>query len=321
MNIPISKPIIGDEEISAVTNVLKSGKLTSGVQVQRFELEFANYCGTDYAIATNSGTSALHAALIASGIGHGDEVIVPSFSFIATASSVSMTGATPVFVDVDNFTYNINPCKIEDKITSKTRAVLGVHLFGQPFDVKFLRDICCDNNLLLIEDAAQAHGAMINNQKVGSFGDFGCFSFYATKNMMTGEGGMITTNSKEYARRLKLIINHGQSDKYLHTALGYNYRMTDISAAIGIAQLNKLNIFNNKRRKNAQYYDGHIHISTGIDIPAIIISAYSLFAEFVFHGQGARTSDEMNSPDQRRFDSREGVGIEPDAESPHCRDR
>lgn len=305
MNIPISKPIIGDEEISAVVNVLKSGKLASGTQVQRFEIEFADYCGTKYAVATNNGTSALHATLIAAGIGKYDEVIIPSFSFIATASSVSMTGAKPIFVDVDNFTYNINPCKILDKITPRTKAILGVHLFGQPFDVKSIRDICEDYGLILIEDAAQAHGAMVNNKKVGSFGTMGCFSFYATKNMMTGEGGMITTNDKKLNERLRKIINHGQTEKYLHTFLGYNYRMTDISAALGIEQLKKLNKFNNARRENAHYYDGHIHWASGVDIPLTIPENYHVYHQYALR---VTHNCSMTRPNFIKYLTEKGIG-------------
>ena len=272
--------MIGKDEIFAVSNVLESGLLASGEQVKKFEMEFANYCGTEYAVATNNGTTALHAALLSVGIGPGDEVIVPAFSFIASATAVSMTGAKPIFVDVDGFTYNINPLKIHEKITSKTKAILGVHLFGQPFDVKYIQEICESHNLMLIEDAAQAHGAMVNNKKIGGFGDVGCFSFYATKNMTTGEGGMITTNNKSLYERLKLLINHGQSEKYLHTSLGYNYRMTDIAAAIGRVQLLKLDAFNDARRKNAEYYNNHIK-ANGIILPEVSCNTHHVYHQYV----------------------------------------
>jgi len=258
VQIPIARPIIGDEEIAAVSAVLKSGMLAQGEKVAEFERAFADLCGTTHAIAINNGTSALHAALLAAEIGYGDEVIVPSFSFIATASCVSMCGATPIFCDVDEQTYNINPLQIEERITPKTKAVIGVHLFGQPFDVQEVQQICQEHNLVLIEDAAQAHGALFNSERVGGFGHFGCFSFYATKNMTTGEGGMVTTNEKAMAERLRQIINHGQIEKYLHTRLGYNYRMTDIVAAIGLVQLKKLEKFNRRRRKNAEFFNVNI---------------------------------------------------------------
>jgi len=278
--IPIAKPIIGKDELLAVSAVLESGLLASGKQVERFEMEFADYCGTEYAVATNNGTSALHAALLAAKIGPGDEVIVPAFSFIASATAVSMTGAKPVFVDVDGFTYNINPLKIHEKITSKTKAILGVHLFGQPFNVKYIQEICESHNLILIEDAAQAHGAKVNNKKVGGFGDMGCFSFYATKNMTTGEGGVITTDNKLFYERLKLLINHGQSEKYLHTSLGYNYRMTDIAAVIGRVQLSKLDIFNNARCKNAEYYNHNIK-ADGIILPEVSCNTHHVYHQYV----------------------------------------
>ena len=259
MQIPVARPAIGQDEISAATAVLESGKLAAGEHVAEFEKLFADYCSTTHAIAVNNGTAALHAALLAADIGHGDEVIVPSFSFFATASAVSMTGAKPVFADVNEQTFNVDPLKVENCITSKTKAVIGVHLFGQPFDVEGVQQVCQSHNLILIEDAAQAHGASYNGAKTGGFGQFGCFSFYATKNMTTGEGGMVTTNEKAFAERLRLIINHGQSEKYLHTRIGYNYRLTDIAAAIGIIQLKKLEKFNNRRRKNAEYFDTHLN--------------------------------------------------------------
>ena len=258
MQIPIAHPIIGDEEVAAVSAVLKSGMLAQGEKVAEFERAFADLCGTTHAIATNNGTSALHAALLAAEIGYGDEVIVPSFSFIATASCVSMCGAIPIFCDVDEQTYNIDPLQIEERITPKTKAVIGVHLFGQPFDIQEVQQICQEHNLIQIEDAAQAHGALFNSERVGGFGHFGCFSFYATKNMITGEGGMVTTNEKTMVERLRQIINHGQIEKYLHTRLGYNYRMTDIAAAIGLVQLKKLEKFNRRRRKNAEFFNENI---------------------------------------------------------------
>ena len=280
MQIPIARPAIGQDEISAVTAVLESGKLAAGEHVAEFEKLFADYCGTTHAIAINNGTAALHAALLAADIGHGDEVIVPAFSFIATATAVSMTGAKPVFADVNEQTFNIDPLKVEDCITSKTKAIIGVHLFGQPFDIQGIQHICESHNLTLIEDAAQAHGAMWNKEKTGGFGQFGCFSFYATKNMTTGEGGMVTTSEKVSAERLRLLINHGQSEKYLHTRIGYNYRMTDIAAAIGIIQLKKLEKFNNRRRKNAEYFDAHIKVK-GLRTPFVSPGMHHVYHQYV----------------------------------------
>jgi perosamine synthetase len=280
VQIPVARPAIGQDEISAVTAVLESGMLAAGERVAEFEKKFADYCGTTHAVAINNGTAALHAALLAANIGVGDEVIVPSFSFIATASAVSMTGAKPIFVDVNEQTFGIDPAQVEGSVTPKTKAVIGVHLFGQPFDVPGIQQVCESHNLTLIEDAAQAHGAMYNGEKTGGFGQFGCFSFYATKNMTTGEGGMVTTSDKAYNERLRLLINHGQSEKYLHTRLGYNYRMTDVAAAIGLVQLKKLEKFNMRRRKNAEYYDTHISVK-GLVTPAVAQGMHHVYHQYV----------------------------------------
>ncbi len=278
--IPIARPAIGQDEILAVTEVLESGMLAAGERVAQFEQKFADYCSTTHAIAINNGTAALHAALLAIDIGLGDEVIVPSFSFIATATSVSMCGARPVFADVDEQTFNIDPARIEEKITEKTRAVIGVHLFGQPFDVDAVKKICDTRNLKLIEDAAQAHGALYNGAKVGGLSNLGCFSFYATKNMITGEGGMVTTNDRALADRVRLIVNHGQKEKYLHTRLGYNYRMTDMAAAIGLVQLRKLDKFNLRRRKNAEYYNANLSVK-GLITPKVMQGTSPVYHQYV----------------------------------------
>ena len=280
MQIPVARPAIGQDEISAVTAVLESGMLAAGERVAEFERNFADYCGTTHAVAINNGTAALHAALLAADIGQGDEVIVPSFSFFATASAVSMTGAKPIFVDVNEQTFNIDPAQVENQINPKTKAVIGVHLFGQPFDAQGIKQVCESHNLTLIEDAAQAQGAMCNGEKTGALGHMGCFSFYATKNMTTGEGGMVTTSEKALNERLRLLINHGQSEKYLHTRLGYNYRMTDVAAAIGLVQLKKLEKFNTRRRKNAEYYDTHISVK-GLITPAVAQGMHHVYHQYV----------------------------------------
>jgi perosamine synthetase len=303
-NIPVARPAIGQEEISAVTAVLQSGMLASGERVVEFEKKFADYCGTTHAVAINNGTAAIHAALLAADIGPGDEVIVPTFSFVATASAVSMCGAKPVFVDVDEQSFNINPQQVGERVTPKTKAVIGVHLFGQPFDVRAIQEICESHNLKLIEDAAQAHGALYHGEKVGGFGHFGCFSFYATKNMITGEGGMVTTSEKAYNERLRLIINHGQSEKYLHTRLGYNYRMTDIGAALGIVQLKKLDKFNTRRRKNAEYYNTHLSVK-GLITPVV-----SPDVSHVYHQYVLRLTDDfpMNRAEFIDYLKAKGIG-------------
>jgi perosamine synthetase len=253
--IPISKPIIGKEEHKAVAEVLESGMLAQGDVVKEFEDKFAAYIDVDYAIAINSGTAALHTALASIGIKNGDEVITTSFSFFATASCVLMQNAKPIFVDIDPGTYNIAQSEIEEKISKRTKAIIPVHLYGQPCKMKEIMDIAEEHNLKVIEDAAQAHGAEYDGGKSGSIGDIGVFSFYSTKNIITGEGGMITTNDAGIAERAKMIRNHGQRERYLHECLGYNYRMTNIAAAIGLAQLKKLDKLNEGRINNARYYD------------------------------------------------------------------
>jgi perosamine synthetase len=280
MQIPIARPVVGPDEVAAVSDVLMSGMLAQGEKVAEFEQKFAGYCGTAHAVAVNNGTAALHAALLAAGIGPGDEVIVPAFSFIATATAVSMCGAKPVFADVDEQTFTIRPDQVKERITPKTKAVIGVHLFGQPFDVDPILEICEAHAIPLIEDAAQAHGALYHGVKAGNLGKLACFSFYATKNMITGEGGMVTTNDKPLADKLRLIVNHGQSEKYLHTMLGYNYRMTDIAAAIGVVQLKKLDKFNMRRRKNAEYYAANL-TAKGIVKPKVADNVQHVYHQYV----------------------------------------
>jgi perosamine synthetase len=275
--IPVSRPSLGREEADAVARVMESGMIAQGQVVAEFERSFASYCGVNHAVATSNGTTALHAALLAAGIGSGDEVIVPSFTFIATATSVSMCGARPVFADVDDRIFTLDPGSVEALITPKTRAVMGVHLFGQPFDIPALSGLCRDHDLLLIEDAAQAHGSTIGGRRTGSLGDLACFSFYATKNMTTGEGGMVTTADSGLADRIRLLINHGQKEKYLHTTLGYNYRMTDMAAAMGLVQLKKLDGMNAKRAANAGYLD------LGLRCPGLITPQVRPGSTHVYH--------------------------------------
>jgi perosamine synthetase len=249
--IPVSKPIIGEEEENAVLQVMKSGMIAQGPKVKEFEERFAEYTGTKYGIAVSSGTTALHTALLAHGIGKGDEVITSPFSFIATSNSILFTGAKPVFVDISEKDFNLNPDLIEEKITEKTKAIMPVHLYGNPCDMVKITKIAKDNDLVIIEDACQAHGAMIGRKKVGSFGT-GCFSFYPTKNMTSGEGGMITTDDEKIYEKGRMIREHGSKQRYFHEIIGYNFRMTDLHAAIGIEQLKKLEAFTKKRIENSK---------------------------------------------------------------------
>ncbi|MDD5466618.1 MAG: DegT/DnrJ/EryC1/StrS family aminotransferase [Anaerolineales bacterium] len=255
--IPISKPYIGEAEKKAVLEVLSSGMLVQGAKTAALEERFAQICQTRYAIATSSGTTALHIALMAHGIGPGDEVITTPFTFFASISSILYVRAVPVFVDVKEDTFNIDPAKIEKAITPRTKAIMPVHLYGYPCEMDAIMAIAHNHNLVVIEDAAQAVGAKLNGRPVGGFGT-GCFSLYATKNVMSGEGGMITTDDEGIAQLCRMIRNHGMRERYHHEMLGYNFRMTDIHASIGLAQLERLVEVTQKRRKNAAYYRDHI---------------------------------------------------------------
>lgn len=278
--IPVAKPSVGEEEIEAVCRVMRTGMLASGTEVAAFESEFAGYIGTEHAIATSNGTTALHAALLASGVKAGDEVIVPSFTFIATATSVSMCGAKPVMVDVTDDSYGISPEAVLNSITKKTKAVIGVHLFGHPCDIRAIQEICSDSDLVFIEDCAQSHGARNEGKRTGSYGTFGCFSFYPTKNMTTGEGGMITTDDYLLAEHIRRLINHGQAEKYLHTEVGYNYRMTNIGAAIGRVQLKKIDEMNRMRNENAIYYLDNIK-NPAVRAPVTLNGCTHVYHQFV----------------------------------------
>jgi perosamine synthetase len=257
--IPIAKPMLSGDELEEIKAVLESGVLTPGETVTRFKKKFAEYVGADHGIAANNGTSGLHAALAALGVKEGDEVVTTSFSFIATATSILMQRARPVFCDIDPKTFNIDPEKIEEAITEKTKAIIVVHLFGLTCDMKPIMEIAESNGLKVVEDACQAHGAEYQGKRAGYIGDVGVFSFYPTKNMTTGEGGVITTSDPEVAEGAQMIRNHGQSDRYVHPILGYNYRMTNLAAAIGLSQLKLIDQFNEKRRENARYYDENLN--------------------------------------------------------------
>ncbi len=278
--IPIANPIIEDEEIQEVIKVLRSGFLAQGPKVEEFEKAFADYTNCEHAVATSSGTTALHVALLAAGVGKGDEVITTPFSFAATANAALYVGARPVFVDIDPQTYNIDPDGIEDAITEDTRAIIAVHLYGQPAEMDHIMDIGEDHGLVVIEDAAQAHGALYYGRKVGSLADLACFSFYPTKNITSGEGGMITTDDEEMAKLARMIRSHGESRRYEHVILGYNFRMTDIAAAIGLVQLKKLDMFNEKRIKNARYLTGNLEALDYITTPYVQDNVKHVFHQY-----------------------------------------
>ncbi|MCL2670455.1 MAG: DegT/DnrJ/EryC1/StrS family aminotransferase [Clostridiales bacterium] len=256
----MAKPQLGNEEKDAVCKVIDSGMIANGAVVAEFEKRFAAYVGAKHGIATTSGTTALEVALRAFGIGPGDKVLTTPFSFIATANSIVYTGATPVFADIDPATYNMDPEKAEQVLQSTPgiRAILVVHLFGRSCEMDAFVALAKKYGVLLVEDCAQCHGATWRGQKTGSFGDAACFSFYPTKNMATGEGGMVLTDSDETEKACRMLINHGMETRYYHDIVGYNYRMTNIAAAIGLCQLDKLPRMNERRRVAAGYYDAHI---------------------------------------------------------------
>jgi dTDP-4-amino-4,6-dideoxygalactose transaminase len=254
--IQINAPQIGKEEIDAVIKVMKSGGLTHGLgagpMVTEFEKAFAKFAKTKHAIAMNSGTAALHSSLVAAGIGPGDEVILPSFTFVATAEVIVMAGAKPVFVDINPDTYTVSPKLIEKAITKKTKAIMPVDLYGLSADMKPIREIADKHGLKIVEDAAQAHGATYHGKPPGAFADAACWSFYGSKNMTTGEGGMITTNDDAIAETPRCMRSHGEKEKYMSLMLGHNYHMPEIQAAIGCVQLRKLPKLVAKRRENAE---------------------------------------------------------------------
>jgi len=296
--IPISHPIIGTEERAAADRVLASGLLVSGAEVRAFEGEFADFVGAEESVAVGSGTAALMVGLLAAGIGPGDEVIVPSFTFAATANAVRLVGATPVFVDIDEATYCLTAETVSPAITEKTVAIMPVHLFGHPAPMKELGSLASSRGINLIEDAAQAHGATVNGQPVGALGLFGAFSFYPTKNMTTGEGGMITTNDSELAKRARLFRNQGMEQRYLHETVGLNERMTEIEGAIGRIQLRHLSDWTKRRQENAAFYSTHL-------APSVVRPAVGPGVTHVYHQYTIRVPDRSSLI--TRF-GQEGIG-------------
>lgn len=260
MNVPfvdLKQQYLGirDEVLAAVTNVFESTQFVLGKQVAAFEDEFSAFCHTDHAVAVNSGTSALHLALLAAGVGPGDEVITVSCTFVATVAAVLYTGATPVFVDVDPLTYTMDPAQIEAAMTPRTKAILPVHLYGNPADMDPIVEVARRYGLVVIEDAAQAHGAEYKRRRCGSIGDLGCFSFYPGKNLGAyGEGGLVTTNVREYAQKIRMLRDWGAEKKYHHILKGFNYRMEGVQGAILRVKLKYLPAWTEARRAHADAY-------------------------------------------------------------------
>jgi perosamine synthetase len=276
--IPAARPIIGDEEREAVDRVLRSGMVAQGPEVAAFEREFADhFVGGRETVAVNSGTSGLHLGLLASGIGPGDEVIVPSFTFAATGNSVALAGATPVFADIEPDTFTLDPESVAAAITPRTRAIMPVHLYGHPARMTRLTDIADEHGLAIFEDAAQAHGASWRGRPVGTFGAFAMFSLYPTKNMTSGEGGMVTAGDSATARRLRLLRNQGMERQYENEIVGFNARMTDLHAAIGRVQLTKVDAWTEQRRANARYLDAHLR---GVTTPPVVEGARHVYHQY-----------------------------------------
>lgn len=296
--IPPAKPIIGDEERAAVDRVLRSGMLAQGPEVKAFEEEFSEHFGLGRAcVAVNSGTSGLHLGLLSCGVGPGDEVIVPSFTFAATANSVALTGATPVFADISPDDFTLDPSSVEGSITDKTKAIMPVHLYGHPAKMVELMVIAERYGLMLFEDAAQAHGASLNGTPVGAFGHFGMFSLYPTKNMTSGEGGMVSAANEEIERNLRLYRNQGMLQQYHNEVVGLNNRMTDLHAAIGRVQLTKVNAWTKKRQSNAAFLTENLR---GVTTPPVAEGAVHVYHQYTVRvpedrdGLAAALKDEYN---------------------------
>lgn len=273
-----AKPIIGDEEREAVDRVLRSGMVAQGPEVAAFEQEFsAHFVPGRPSVAVNSGTAGLHLGLLAAGVGVGDEVIVPSFTFAATGNSVALTGATPVFVDIEPDTFSLDPEAVAAAITPNTKGIMPVHLYGHPARMRELEVLAAARGVALYEDAAQAHGASLDGRPVGSFGEFAMFSLYPTKNMTSGEGGMVTAANDEIARQVKLLRNQGMERQYENEIVGFNARMTDIHAAIGRVQLTKVDAWTSARQQNAAFLDANLQ---GVVTPPVADGAVHVYHQY-----------------------------------------
>jgi perosamine synthetase len=276
--IPPAKPIIGDEERAAVDAVLRSGMVAQGPEVAAFETEFAqHFVQGRPTVATNSGTAGLHLGLLAAGVGPGDEVIVPSFTFAASGNSVALTGGTPVFADIEPDTFTLDPAAVEAAITPKTKGIMPVHLYGHPGRMRELAEIAERHGVALYEDAAQAHGAALDGQPVGTFGTFAMFSLYPTKNMTSGEGGMTVCVDEALARRVKLYRNQGMEKQYENEVVGFNARMTDIHAAIGRVQLTKVDAWTATRQSNAKFLDANLQ---NVVVPPVADGAVHVYHQY-----------------------------------------
>jgi dTDP-4-amino-4,6-dideoxygalactose transaminase len=296
--IAAARPVISEDDIEAAVRVLRSGRVVQGPEVEAFEDAFREVSGTEHCVAVNSGTSALHVALLAAGIGPGDEVVVPSFSFAASANAVRLAGAEPVFADIEPDSFCLDPDAVRAAIGPRTAAVMPVHLYGHPSAMEPLTRLAEEHGLAIVEDAAQAHGAAYDGRPVGSFGAAGCFSFYPTKNMHSLEGGMISTDDAELARTARLLRNQGMEQRYANEIVGANLRMTDVAAAIGRSQLGRLREWTAQRQANAARLDAAI---TGAVTPPVADGC-----EHVYHQYTVRVVDDRDAVQAAMIDR--GVG-------------
>jgi len=310
IKIPISEPSIGEEELKNIIDCIKSSWISSkGKYIKEFEQGFSKFCGAKFGVSTSNGTAALHLALATLGIGPGDEVIVPALTFVASANVVTYCGAKPIFVDSDPATWNIDPEKIKEKITDKTKAIIPVHLYGHPVDMDPIIEIARERGIYVIEDAAESHGAEYKGKRVGSFGDISCFSFYGNKILTTGEGGMCLTNNEELAERLKILKDHGMDlqKKYWHTVIGFNYRMTNMQAAIGVAQLQKMDNFIKRKLEIANLYNSLLKDVNGITPPPKADWAknvYWMYTVLVEDGFGVDRNELMKALEAKGIETR-----------------
>ena len=295
--IPVARPCVGDDEVAAVAEVVRSGQYVSGRRVKEFEASFAQYVGVDHAVAVSTGTAALYIVLEALGVGRGDEVIVPPMTFFATVSSVLYVGATPVFADIDPTDLCLSPESVAERITDRTKAILPVHLFGAAARMDAFTELANRHGLLLIEDCAQAHGTQYKGRIVGGIGDAGAFSFFATKHMTTGEGGIITTNNGEVAEVCRVIRNHGMTDRDTHVRLGYNNRMTELQAALGLVQLKRLDELNEKRIANSRALVRHVQTLPWaiVPIPGEDVRHTFFWCPVMVSPESGRTVDDLKN--------------------------
>lgn len=281
--IPVYEPWLGEQEEVYVVDAVRSGWISSlGMYVTRFEQEFADFCGVAHGVSVCNGTAALHLALHALGIGPGDQVIVPALTFVASANAVAYTGAEPVFADVDPVTWCMDVADAARLITPRTRAIIPVHLYGHPADMDAVNELAAAHDLLVIEDAAEAHGAAIRGRRVGGLGTIGAFSFYANKTVTTGEGGMLTTDDEELAARCRLLRDHAMPPqrRYWHDEIGFNYRMTNLQAAVGVAQLERIHEFIARKRRIAAWYRAELEDVPGITLPVEAPGCTNIFWMF-----------------------------------------